>query len=146
MSYFFPTGTQLATTILLVVLTIIVSNVLGQILFKDSRKPPVVFHLVPGIGSTVSYGQDPYAFFFGCREKVCLCLFVQGCGVGGIVLGLMLSGFVAYWSDLIDSIWVTGLSSPDNRLIPLICSDQPVTNICIFSSSTATSSRSFFWA
>lgn len=75
-----PTGTQLATTLLLAVLTIIVSNVLGQVLFRDRRKPPVVFHVFPGIGSTVAYGQDPYAFFFACREKVCVLFFFRkGC-------------------------------------------------------------------
>lgn len=65
-----PTGTQLVTTLLLGVLTIVITNVLGQVFFRDRRKPPVVFHLFPGIGSTVQYGQDPYAFFFECREKV----------------------------------------------------------------------------
>lgn len=76
-----PTGTQLATTLLLAVLTIIVSNVLGQVLFRDRRKPPVVFHVFPGIGSTVAYGQDPYAFFSACREKVCVLFFFfwKGC-------------------------------------------------------------------
>jgi sterol 14alpha-demethylase len=45
-------------------------NVLNQLLFKDPNEPPVVFHLVPFIGSTVTYGIDPFKFFFSCREKV----------------------------------------------------------------------------
>ena len=47
-------------------------NVLSQLIFKNSNKPPVVFHWIPFIGSTVTYGIDPYKFFFACREKVLL--------------------------------------------------------------------------
>jgi sterol 14alpha-demethylase len=49
--------------------TAIVWNVLRQLLFPDPRRPPVVFHWIPQFGSTANYGQDPYAFFFKCREK-----------------------------------------------------------------------------
>lgn len=48
----------------------IVANVLRQLLFKNRNEPPVVFHWVPFIGSTITYGIDPYKFFFSCREKV----------------------------------------------------------------------------
>ncbi|CAK1362688.1 Eburicol 14-alpha-demethylase [Cercospora beticola] len=51
------------------IFTAIIWNLLKQFLFKDRHKPPVVFHWLPLIGSTVSYGQDPYGFFFSCREK-----------------------------------------------------------------------------
>jgi hypothetical protein len=44
--------------------------VLNQILFKNPLEPPVVFHWVPVIGSTITYGIDPYKFFFECRAKV----------------------------------------------------------------------------
>ncbi|KAL8949318.1 MAG: hypothetical protein Q9222_004557 [Ikaeria aurantiellina] len=47
----------------------IVINVLRQLLFKNPKEPPLVFHWVPFIGSTISYGIDPYIFFFKCREK-----------------------------------------------------------------------------
>ncbi|KAF2842974.1 lanosterol 14-alpha-demethylase [Patellaria atrata CBS 101060] len=50
------------------VLTIVL-NVLRQLLFKNPNEPPVVFHWVPFIGSTITYGIDPYKFFFACREK-----------------------------------------------------------------------------
>lgn len=46
-------------------------NVISQ-LIKDRNRgsdPPVVFHWVPFIGSTISYGIDPYIFFFNCRKK-----------------------------------------------------------------------------
>lgn len=48
----------------------IVLNVLNQLLFQNPHEPPVVFHWVPVIGSTISYGMEPYKFFFECREKV----------------------------------------------------------------------------
>lgn len=53
----------------LVVLTIVL-NVLRQSIFKNPNEPPVVFHWVPFIGNTISYGMEPYKFFFQCREKV----------------------------------------------------------------------------
>src|SRR5688500_1045335 len=48
----------------------VVVNVLRQLLFKNPHEPPVVFHWVPWIGSTIRYGIDPYKFFFECRAKV----------------------------------------------------------------------------
>ena len=53
----------------LLVLAIVV-NVLQQLLIKKRNEPPVVFHWVPFFGSTVTYGIDPYEFFFSAREKV----------------------------------------------------------------------------
>ncbi|KAL4781155.1 cytochrome P450 [Aspergillus varians] len=47
----------------------VVANVLRQILFKSPNEPPVVFHWFPFVGSTISYGIDPYKFFFECRAK-----------------------------------------------------------------------------
>jgi hypothetical protein len=47
----------------------VVVNVLRQLLFKSPHEPPVVFHWFPFIGSTISYGIDPYKFFFSCRAK-----------------------------------------------------------------------------
>lgn len=57
----FTFATLIATTILL--------NVARQLLFRNPNEPPIVFHWVPFIGSTVTYGIDPYKFFFACREK-----------------------------------------------------------------------------
>ncbi|KAL8676656.1 MAG: hypothetical protein Q9186_006840 [Xanthomendoza sp. 1 TL-2023] len=45
----------------------IVWTVLKQILFKNRNEPPVVFHWLPIIGSTVTYGIDPYKFYFDCQ-------------------------------------------------------------------------------
>jgi hypothetical protein len=50
---------------------LVVVNVLSQLLFKNNKAPPLVFHWFPFIGSTVSYGIDPIVFFRSCREKVC---------------------------------------------------------------------------
>jgi sterol 14-demethylase len=49
----------------------VVLNVLKQLLFKNPNEPPIVFHLFPIIGSTITYGMDPYRFFFANRAKVC---------------------------------------------------------------------------
>ncbi|BCR95244.1 cytochrome P450 [Aspergillus luchuensis] len=47
----------------------VILNVLRQLLFKNPNEPPLVFHWFPFIGSTISYGMDPYKFFFDCRAK-----------------------------------------------------------------------------
>ena len=60
-----------AAVLLLVAITV---NVLRQLFFKDLTEPPVVFHWLPFIGSTIPYGIDPYKFFFDCRKKVLACL------------------------------------------------------------------------
>lgn len=63
--------TSLVFTVLAAFLVLsIVLNVLNQLLFRNPSEPPVVFHLLPVLGSTIPYGIDPYKFFFRCREKV----------------------------------------------------------------------------
>ena len=47
----------------------IVLNVLNQLLSRNPNEPPVVFHWVPFFGSTITYGMDPFKFFFACQEK-----------------------------------------------------------------------------
>ena len=44
-------------------------HVLRQLLFRKHNEPPIVFHWLPFLGSTISYGIDPYRFFFDCRAK-----------------------------------------------------------------------------
>jgi hypothetical protein len=63
-------STQLALIALGAVALLLVGNVLKQLLFKNPNEPPVVFHLVPFIGSTITYGIDPVKFFFNCKKKV----------------------------------------------------------------------------
>jgi hypothetical protein len=48
----------------------VVLNVLSQLLPQNPNEPPLVFHWFPILGNTISYGMDPYPFFFKCREKV----------------------------------------------------------------------------
>lgn len=45
-------------------------NVLSQVLFKNPNEPPMVFHLFPLIGSTVTYGMDPPRWMAEQRKKV----------------------------------------------------------------------------
>ena len=47
----------------------IFANVIRQWLFYDRSTPPEVFSLLPVLGSTITYGIDPFNFFFGCQEK-----------------------------------------------------------------------------
>lgn len=47
----------------------VVLNVLKQLLFKNKNEPPLVFHWFPLIGSTVTYGMDPFKFFFDNKAK-----------------------------------------------------------------------------
>lgn len=64
-----------------VIVLAIVLNVLKQLLFRNPTEPPIVFHWIPFIGSTITYGIDPYKFFFSCREKVSSCrTFLEGFG------------------------------------------------------------------
>jgi sterol 14-demethylase len=53
------------------ILLAVVLNILKQLLLKKPNEPPMVFHWLPVIGSTVTYGMDPYAFFFRNQKKVC---------------------------------------------------------------------------
>jgi hypothetical protein len=53
------------------ILLAVVLNVLKQLLFKKANEPPLVFHWFPVLGSTITYGIDPYKFFFANQKKVC---------------------------------------------------------------------------
>jgi sterol 14-demethylase len=64
------TGVVLVAAIAGFLVLSVVLNVLNQLLFKNPNEPPVVFHWFPIIGSTITYGIDPYKFFFECRAKV----------------------------------------------------------------------------
>ena len=51
----------------------ILANLLQQTLLQKANEPPVVFHWLPVIGSTVTYGIDPFKFFLRCQAKVRIC-------------------------------------------------------------------------
>ncbi|TGO90517.1 hypothetical protein BPOR_0061g00140 [Botrytis porri] len=63
------TGVVVAAGVAAFIVLSVVLNVLNQVLFANPNEPPVVFHWLPIIGSTITYGMDPYKFFFECREK-----------------------------------------------------------------------------
>jgi sterol 14-demethylase len=66
----YGTGALVAVLLASFLALVVVLNVLKQCLFRNPNEPPVVFHWLPIIGSTIIYGMDPYAFFFDCRKKV----------------------------------------------------------------------------
>lgn len=61
---------HLATTVVYLVLISIIINILKQLFYRNPNRPPVVWHWLPLIGSTVEYGQDPYKFFLRCQKQV----------------------------------------------------------------------------
>lgn len=63
----------------------VVVNVLRQLLFKNPHEPPLVFHWFPFVGSTISYGIDPYKFFKSSRAKVRLPRSSSPIKISGIV-------------------------------------------------------------
>ncbi|KAL2857984.1 cytochrome P450 [Aspergillus pseudoustus] len=50
-------------------LAVITLNVTRQLFFRNENEPPMVFHWIPWLGSTITYGMDPYKFFFTNRKK-----------------------------------------------------------------------------
>lgn len=64
-----PLALSIGLSIILICVIAVVQNVTRQIYFPDHRRPPVVFHFFPLIGSTVQYGMDPYRFFVECQAK-----------------------------------------------------------------------------
>ncbi len=64
------TGVVVAAGFAAFLVLAVVLNVLNQLLLKNPNEPPMVFHWFPIIGSTITYGIDPYKFFFDCKAKV----------------------------------------------------------------------------
>jgi sterol 14alpha-demethylase len=64
---------KLAETGASIVVIAILWNLIRQIFLKNPNEPPLVFHWLPIIGSTITYGIDPLKFFARCRAKVCCC-------------------------------------------------------------------------
>ncbi|KAM5444551.1 Lanosterol 14-alpha-demethylase [Microsporum ferrugineum] len=62
---------SLTAYLLLGFVAAIALNLIYQLLFRllNRTRPPLVFHWIPFLGSTIRYGLDPYKFFFSCREK-----------------------------------------------------------------------------
>ena len=64
------TPVLVTTALTLFVVLSVILNIFNQLFCQSPNEPPLVFHWVPIIGSTITYGIDPYRFFFACREKV----------------------------------------------------------------------------
>ncbi|ODQ51833.1 sterol 14alpha-demethylase [Saitoella complicata NRRL Y-17804] len=62
-------GDSFAGILASLLVAFVIGNVLQQFRPRDKSTPPVVFHLFPWFGSMITYGIDPYKFFFGMREK-----------------------------------------------------------------------------
>ncbi|KAJ5221143.1 uncharacterized protein N7469_010030 [Penicillium citrinum] len=60
---------RVSAYVLGIVLISVLLNVFNQLFLYNRNEPPVVFHWFPILGSTISYGMDPYQFFFACRQK-----------------------------------------------------------------------------
>lgn len=77
----------------------VITTVLQQVLLKNPNEPPLVFHWLPLIGSTVTYGIDPFKFFFDCQSKV-RDLFprtiIQDLGFGNIHLGSIVWRYIHF--------------------------------------------------
>ena len=61
---------NVVTTFTCILILAVLANVLQQTLLRNQNEPPVVFHWLPIIGSTVTYGIDPFKFFFRCQATV----------------------------------------------------------------------------
>jgi len=61
---------KLAGTGASIIAIAILWNLIRQIFFKNQNEPPLVFHWLPIIGSTVIYGNDPLKFFALCQARV----------------------------------------------------------------------------
>lgn len=59
-----------ATLSVCFIISAVLLNVLRQLLLRNPKEPPIVFHWVPFVGNAVSYGIDPYRFFSECQKKV----------------------------------------------------------------------------
>ena len=63
---------KLAGTGASIVVIAILWNLIRQIFLRNPNEPPLVFHWLPIIGSTITYGIDPLKFFAQCQAKVCV--------------------------------------------------------------------------
>ncbi|KAK9893592.1 cytochrome P450 [Cystobasidium minutum MCA 4210] len=52
-----------------IAISVVVNVVLQLLPLRSKNAPPMVFHYFPVIGSTVTYGMDPYKFMFDNRKK-----------------------------------------------------------------------------
>lgn len=73
-----PGYAQVPVVAVAAIVVAVALNVANQLLVpKPKSLPPVVFHWFPVIGSAVTYGLDPYTFFFENRKKVSVAMWCR---------------------------------------------------------------------
>jgi hypothetical protein len=70
MTELFDFALKLVGTSAALIASAILWNLFRQTFLKNPHQPPLVFHWLPVIGSTVTYGVDPLKFFAQCQAKV----------------------------------------------------------------------------
>ena len=70
MGVLFDNDVQIFITIIVILIGPILINIFLQNRSPNKNLPPLVHHWFPIIGSTVTYGIDPFKFFFDCQAKV----------------------------------------------------------------------------
>lgn len=70
MGILFENDLKFCLAISILSVSAILLNVLIQVYFPTKNLPPLVFHWLPVIGSTITYGIDPFKFLFDCQAKV----------------------------------------------------------------------------
>ena len=70
MGILFENDLKLCLALSILSVSVILLNALIQVHFPARNLPPLVFHWFPIVGSTITYGFDPFKFLFDCQAKV----------------------------------------------------------------------------
>lgn len=70
MGILFENDLKLCLALGILSVIVILLNALIQVYLPTRNLPPLVFHWFPIIGSTITYGIDPFKFLFDCQAKV----------------------------------------------------------------------------
>ncbi|CAF9905050.1 MAG: Sterol 14-alpha demethylase [Heterodermia speciosa] len=69
MGILFENDLKLCLALGILSVIVILLNALIQVYLPTRNLPPLVFHWFPIIGSTITYGIDPFKFLFDCQAK-----------------------------------------------------------------------------
>lgn len=69
MGVLFDNYVQIFITTIVLLISPIFINICLQNRSSKKNLPPLVYHWFPIIGSTVTYGTDPFKFLFDCQAK-----------------------------------------------------------------------------
>lgn len=70
MGVLFDNDVQIFITTVVLLIGPVLINIYLQHRSPNKNLPPLVYHWFPIIGSTITYGIDPFKFFFDCQAKV----------------------------------------------------------------------------